>query len=88
MVRQPCPRHSMYFQCVPFRIAMDGNEMADSLAKSAIADTLRGKRSRWCNQLNIPWKQQNQNFSSGHIKSLTFQQSRKVFPESHWCKAD
>ncbi|GFW37060.1 hypothetical protein TNCV_5019581 [Trichonephila clavipes] len=34
-------RHSIYFQCVPSHIGLNGNEIADSLAKSATADTWR-----------------------------------------------
>ncbi|GFU69815.1 hypothetical protein TNCV_2452731 [Trichonephila clavipes] len=48
-----------------------------------------GKRHRWCHQLNIPKKQQTaaSRFFSDHIKSLTFPQGRKVFPEHHRCEA-
>ncbi|GFW50312.1 autophagy protein 5 [Trichonephila clavipes] len=111
-------RHSIYFQWVPSLIELNGNEIADNLAKSATDDTLRGdtgltfaelffikrievnalwrilpthpwdfgKKPCWCHQLNIPRDQQTalSRFFSSHIKSLTFQQGRKVFPECHW----
>ncbi|GFX77874.1 hypothetical protein TNCV_739081 [Trichonephila clavipes] len=35
-------RHSIYFQWVPSHIGLNGNEIADSLANSATADTLGG----------------------------------------------
>ncbi|GFU75436.1 hypothetical protein TNCV_2861521 [Trichonephila clavipes] len=45
---------------------------------------------RWCHPLNIPRNQQTalSCFFSGHIKSLTFQHDRKVFPECHRCETD
>ncbi|GFV99555.1 RNase H domain-containing protein [Trichonephila clavipes] len=36
-------RHSIYFQCVHSHFELNGNEIADILAKSATADTLKGK---------------------------------------------
>ncbi|GFW92995.1 RNase H domain-containing protein [Trichonephila clavipes] len=114
-------RHSIYFRWVPSHIGLNGNEIADSLSKSAIADNLRGntcltfselsyikrielnalwrisptrtwyfgKKTSWYHQLNIPRSQQTApRFFSGHIKSLTFQQGRKVFPECHGCETD
>ncbi|GFW99546.1 autophagy protein 5 [Trichonephila clavipes] len=47
-----------------------------------------GKRPRWCHRLNIPKNQQTplSRFFNGHIKSVTFQRGRKVFPECHRCK--
>ncbi|GFV27888.1 hypothetical protein TNCV_1115971, partial [Trichonephila clavipes] len=33
---------TLYFQCVPSNIGLNGNEIADSLAKSATADALHG----------------------------------------------
>ncbi|GFT24188.1 uncharacterized protein TNCV_2064291 [Trichonephila clavipes] len=101
---------------------MNGNEIADSLAKSSTTDALRGdacltfaelssiKRTElnalWrallltlgilgetsfmCHQLNIPRDRQTtlSCFFSDYIKSLTFEQGRKVFLECHRCDAD
>ncbi|GFV58865.1 autophagy protein 5 [Trichonephila clavipes] len=49
-----------------------------------------GRNPRWYHQLNIPRDRQRAlpRFFSGHIKSLTFEQGRKDFPECHRCKAD
>ncbi|GFX19784.1 RNase H domain-containing protein [Trichonephila clavipes] len=106
-------RHSIYF---PSHIGWNGKEIADSLAKSATADALRGdayltfaelssikrmhfapahpwyfgRKPPWCHQLNIPRDRQTalSRFFNGHIKSLTFEQGRKVFPECQRCEAD
>ncbi|GFT69077.1 hypothetical protein TNCV_3904721 [Trichonephila clavipes] len=45
-------RHSIYFQWVLSHIELNGNEIADSLAKSATADALRGHACLTCAELS------------------------------------
>ncbi|GFW93470.1 autophagy protein 5 [Trichonephila clavipes] len=49
-----------------------------------------GRKPRWCHKLNIPVDHQMtlSRLFSGHIKSLTFEQARKVFPEYPRCESD
>ncbi|GFV53030.1 RNase H domain-containing protein [Trichonephila clavipes] len=110
-------RHSKYFQRVASHIGLNSNEIADSLVKSATADTLQGKACLSFTEISSikrlelsalwgvppahPWyfdKKKNlvgvisliflginkrlcHVFFSSHIKSITFQNYRKVLPE-------